>query len=85
MLREHEPDHVLLAQAVAEVLSGQLEFRRLSECLQTIQGQAIVLETPRRLTPFAFPLWAEAFRGHLSNEDWRARVQRMAEQLERAA
>ena len=45
----------------------------------------VVVTTPARPTPFAFPLWAEAFRGHLSNEDWRARVQRMAEQLERAA
>lgn len=85
VLREHEPDHVLLAQAVDEVLEGQLELRRLDECLRRIEGQSIVLESPRRLTPFAFPLWAEAFRGHLSSEDWRARVQRMAEQLERAA
>jgi ATP-dependent Lhr-like helicase len=41
--------------------------------------------TPARLSPFAFPLWAERIRGHLSNEDWLARVRRMAEQLEASA
>ena len=85
VLREHEPGHVLLQQAVDEVLTGQLEIRRLQACLAGIAAQRIVIERPRRLTPFAFPLWAEVFRGHLSNEDWRERVSRMAAQLEAAA
>jgi ATP-dependent Lhr-like helicase len=39
---------------------------------------------PSSLTPLSFPLWAERWRGELSNEDWKARVERAAEQLEKA-
>jgi len=42
-----------------------------------------VLATPPGLTPLSFPLWAEGQRGQLSTEDWRTRVRRAAERLER--
>ncbi len=82
VLRQHDPGHVLLAQAEREVLDAQLEVQRLREVLQRCQSRKLALHRPRSLTPLAFPLWAEAIRGQLSTEDWRTRVARAAEQLE---
>jgi ATP-dependent Lhr-like helicase len=48
-----------------------------------IGTQRLSLQRPSSLTPLGFPLWAERLRGQFSNEDWRTRVQRAAQQLER--
>jgi hypothetical protein len=51
---------------------------------QTLQAlQVFSVQHPASLTPLGFPLWAERLRGQFSNEDWRTRVQRAAQQLER--
>lgn len=84
VLRQHDPGHVLLSQAEAEVFEAQLDATRLAHALDAIAGAEIVLTAPATLTPLAFPLWAEQQRGTLSTEDWKARVQRAAEQLEAA-
>lgn len=83
VLRRHDPGHILLAQAEREVLESQLEVRRLDETLRRCRARRLDLRRPRGLTPLAFPLWADSIRGQLSTEDWRARVQRAAEQLEK--
>jgi ATP-dependent Lhr-like helicase len=83
VLREHESDHLLLQQAEREALELDLDRTRILETLAALGDSRIVLATPDRLTPFAFPLWAERIRGHLTNEDWLARVRRVAGQLER--
>ena len=85
VLTEHEPEHVLLRQAREEVLHGELDFERLQATLQRSARQSLHLLRPARLTPFAFPLWAEGIRGQLSSEDWLIRVRRMAERLEAGA
>jgi len=43
----------------------------------------LALFEPSGFTPLAFPLWSESLRGHLSTEDWKTRVRRAAEQLEK--
>lgn len=53
------------------------------QVLDRIGTQALSLQQPASLTPLGFPLWAERLRGQFSNEDWRTRVQRAAQQLER--
>lgn len=83
VLQRHDPGHVLLAQAEREVLESQLEVRRLAEALARCRARRLDLHRPRGLTPLAFPLWAESVRGQLSTEDWRTRVRRAAEQLEK--
>jgi ATP-dependent Lhr-like helicase len=83
VLREHEPDHLLLELAEREALERELDRTRIRETLESLGGRRIVLTEPDRLTPFAFPLWAERIRGHLSNEEWTDRVRRMADRLER--
>jgi ATP-dependent Lhr-like helicase len=85
VLAEHEPDHPLVMQAQREALAGAFDAVRVRAALAAIGGARLVLRAPPRLTPFALPLWAEGIRGHLSNEDWRERVERMAARLEQAA
>lgn len=82
VLRQHDPGHVLLAQAEAEVFESQLDATRLAAALDAIADAELVLATPPTLTPLAFPLWAEQQRGTLSTEDWKARVERAAALLE---
>lgn len=84
VLRAHEPGHVLLAQAEREAFERDLDRDRIRATLASLGSRRLVVTTPARLTPFAFPLWAERIRGRLSNEDWLARVRRMAERLEAA-
>ncbi|HVJ38430.1 MAG TPA: ligase-associated DNA damage response DEXH box helicase [Stenotrophomonas sp.] len=83
VLRRFDPGHLLLEQAEREVLGGQLELARLASTLADCTSRTLALRQPRSLTPLSFPLWAERSRGQLSTEDWKARVQRAAAQLER--
>lgn len=85
VLREHDPDHLLLGLAEREVYAQQLDAERLRRTLQALQGQRIDLTEPATLTPLAFPLWAERIRGQLSHEDWTSRVRAMAAQMEARA
>lgn len=83
VLRQHDPEHMLLALAEQEVLQEALDLPGLQQALACIGGQTVSLQQPASLTPLGFPLWAERLRGQFSNEDWRTRVQRAAQQLER--
>jgi ATP-dependent Lhr-like helicase len=83
VLREHDPEHMLLQLAEREVLHDSLDVDGLHDVLQRMQDRALSLQAPRSLTPLGFPLWAERLRGQLSNEDWRTRVLRAAQQLEK--
>ncbi|QOY63736.1 ligase-associated DNA damage response DEXH box helicase [Lysobacter sp. H21R4] len=82
VLRQHDPGHVLLAQAEREVMEAQLDVQHLRAVLTRCGERPLAFRRPRSLTPLGFPLWAEAIRGQLSTEDWRTRVKRVAQQLE---
>ena len=75
VLRQYDPGHVLLRQADAEVLQA-LQADALEPLLQRLADAALLWQTPRKLTPLAFPLWAERLRGQLSSESWKTRVGR---------
>ncbi len=81
MLSEHDPDNLLLEQAQAEVLEAEMELSRMRRTLGDIAERQLVLTRPERLTPLAFPLWADRLRGQLSSEDFQARVERMLNAL----
>jgi ATP-dependent Lhr-like helicase len=83
VLHRYDPDHLLLRLAEREVLGQQLDITRLQHVLEDCSARTLQWRTPRSLTPLSFPLWAEGKRGQLSTEDWKVRVQRAAEQLER--
>ena len=81
---KYDPENLLLTQSRREVLERQLEVERiLSKLKEPKAGFAI--NYPERLSPFAFPLWAESLRTQVSTESWSDRVSRMAEELEQRA
>jgi Lhr-like helicase len=82
---ENDPDNLLLDQARREVLQGQLELSRLHDSLMRMGSLEIVEVTTERLTPFAFPIWAERIQAIVSTETFSDRVKKMVLQLEAAA
>ena len=86
VLRKYDPLNELLNQSLLEVLDQQIDKRRIDNTLQRIQkGSISLVETPK-LTPLAFPLWAERIRTQtISSETWEKRVRMMAENLNKAA
>lgn len=83
VLVKHDPTHILLKQATQEALYEQLDLHAVEAALASIRESTLVMCNPRSLTPLSFPLWAETRRGSLSSEDWKERVQRAAQQLEK--
>ena len=79
---KYDPDNLLLTQSRREVLERQLEVERILSKLQEIKKQKLIIKHPTRLTPFAFPLWAESLRTQVSTESWGDRVRKMAKELE---
>ncbi len=85
VLSEHDTENLLLKQARQEVLEQQFEFQRLSESLDAIAEKEIVVVDTPRLSPLAFPIWAEQIQSRLTTQNWRERMTQMAEELEQAA
>ncbi len=83
VLQRFDPGHLLLAQAEREVFSSQLEVERLASTLHDCNQRSLSLHALPSLGPLSFPLWAESLRGQLSTEDWKTRVQRAAQHLEK--
>ena len=85
VLCEHDAGNMLLEQTRREVLEQQFEFQRLKESLEKIARQEIVIVETPRLSPLAFPIWAEQIQSRLSTQDWLAQIAGMAQELETAA
>ncbi|MEF9963313.1 MAG: ligase-associated DNA damage response DEXH box helicase [Comamonas sp.] len=83
VLSKYDPEHLLLRQARQEALDQELHLPTMHRLLASIAGRQIALRFPPKHTPFSFGLWAESFRGQLSNETWQDKVRRMATQQER--
>lgn len=82
VLREHEPDHLLLQLAEREVREHALALPALHACLSRLASGTIDWHEPATLTPLSFPLWAEKLRGQLGHEDFETRVREMAARVE---
>jgi len=86
VLKNHDADNLLLEQANREVLEAQMEFQRMHASLTSLSQKRIVINNIDRLTPLAFPLWADRLQGAtVSSESWRARVEKMLATLDTAA
>ncbi|MEO0575236.1 MAG: ligase-associated DNA damage response DEXH box helicase [Pseudomonadota bacterium] len=84
VLMRYDEDNLLLDQSRREVLDAQLEVTRMRAALVRLQDCEVDIVDTQRLSPFAFPLWAERLQSQImSSETWKARVQRMADQLNR--
>ncbi|MEL7088580.1 MAG: DNA ligase-associated DEXH box helicase, partial [Planctomycetota bacterium] len=83
---DFDPENLLLDQARREVLEQQLEVQRLRRALQRIAESRLHPRATEKLSPLAFPLWAERLREqHLTSQSWQEQIGKMALQLERAA
>ncbi len=58
VLRQHQPDHILLEAARNDAGEGLLDIRRLAETLQRIEGH-LVHQKLERISPFGVPLMLE--------------------------
>jgi len=79
---DFEPDHVLLQQAREEVLTNQLEERRLRIALDKANQQELIIHRIQRPTPFSFPLMVDRLRETWSSEKLEDRIARMLNEAE---
>ena len=81
---EYDANNVLLRQAYREVLDQQMEEVRLRNALQRIANSKIIINFPKKLTPFCFPIIVDGLsRNNLSSEKFEDRVKKMQAQLDR--
>lgn len=81
----HDPDNLLIRQARRQVREDQLEQKRLEATLSRIRtARLLVVDTPR-VSPLAFPILVDRMGQKVSTERLSVRIQRMQDQLEKAA
>lgn len=80
VIREHEPEHLLVRQAYQESLDQQLEEKRLRTALERIATQEIIIKYTDRPTPFSFPILVDRLREQLSSEKIEDRVRKLIDQ-----
>ncbi|MFL6665043.1 MAG: DNA ligase-associated DEXH box helicase, partial [Rhizobacter sp.] len=85
VFRKYDAGNLLLTQAQGEVLSQELDIRRLAEVLARMRGQRIEFVDLKVPSPFALPLMVERFREKLTTEKMRDRLERMLKDMEREA
>lgn len=86
VLERHDAANLLLEQSRREVLDAQLDFTELHGLLARLEKVDVVVRRPLRLTPLAFPIWADRLQTQtLSTESWRTRIEREARRLEKMA
>lgn len=82
VFREYEPDNLLYLQTMEEAMHFQLEEARLRQALQRISQQRILVATPDKVTPFAFPIMVERLRERFTSEDLTTQIKKMQIQYE---
>lgn len=85
VFQEFDPENLLMEQARREVLQQQLESNRMAAGLNRITANQIFIKAPPKVTPMAFPLLVDKLRERLSSETLEQRVQKLQQQLEKAA
>jgi ATP-dependent Lhr-like helicase len=85
VFRKYDAGNLLLSQAQTEVLSQELDIRRLAATLGRMRGQQVAAVTLAAPSPFALPLMVERFREKLTTEKLKDRLARIIRDAERAA
>jgi ATP-dependent Lhr-like helicase len=67
VLREHEPDHILLRATYEDAGSGLLDIARLSDALRRVKGR-IVIKRLDRVSPLAVPALLEISKEMVAGE-----------------
>jgi len=85
VFRKYDGANMLLGQAESEVLSQELDIKRLREVLKRMREQRVVYVDLAVPSPFALPLMVERFREKLTTEKLKDRLDRMLKEMEREA
>ncbi len=85
VFRKYDGANMLLGQAESEVLSQELDIKRLAQVLKRMREQRVVFVELAVPSPFALPLMVERFREKLSTEKLKDRLERMLKEMEREA
>src|SRR5205085_2868394 len=85
VFRKYDEGNMLLSQAENEVLSQELDIRRLKEVLRRMRRQRVVYVDLAVPSPFALPLMVERFREKLTTEKLKDRLDRMLKEMEKEA
>jgi ATP-dependent Lhr-like helicase len=67
VLREHEPDHILLRATYADAATGLLDIARLSDMLTRVHGRIVVRDL-ERVSPLAVPALLEISKEMVAGE-----------------
>lgn len=67
VLREHEPDHILLRATYADAATGLLDIARLSDMLSRVAGNLVVRDLDR-VSPLAVPALLEISKEMVAGE-----------------
>jgi Lhr-like helicase len=79
----YDPNNLLVSQAHREVMERQLESSRLGRTLERLSTSRVVITSPKRTPPLAFPLLVDRTRDRVTSEQLADRVRRMQVALER--
>lgn len=85
VFRQYDAGNLLLGQAEREVLSQELELRRLAGSLDTMKARTMTLVTLEVPSPLSLPLMVERFREQLSTEKLGDRLDRMLKDMNATA
>ncbi|CAG0945997.1 hypothetical protein GPROT2_03512 [Gammaproteobacteria bacterium] len=85
VFRKYDAGNLLLSQAQTEVLSQELDIRRLAATLARMRAQQVAAVTLAAPSPFALPLMVERFREKLTTEKLKDRLARIIRDAEKAA
>ena len=80
VLREHEPDHILLRATYADAATGLLDVARVGDMLRRIRGR-IVLKRLDRVSPLAVPVLLDIGREQVHGEANEALLHEAADEL----
>jgi ATP-dependent helicase Lhr and Lhr-like helicase len=67
VLREHEPDHILLRATYEDAGTGLLDIARLADALKRVKGR-IVVKNLERVSPLAVPALLEISKEMVAGE-----------------
>lgn len=78
VFNEYDSTNLLLQQAYEEVMDFQLEEARMRNAIERIRKQKIIIKSPSKPTPFAFPIMVDRLsREKLTSEKLEDRVKKM--------
>lgn len=84
VLREHDPDHILLQAAWRDAATGLLDIRRLGNALARVKGNIHTIDLPR-VSPLAVPVMLEIGREPVYGEAHESLLADAADDLVREA